>query len=282
MASYNRPLTYHSTILNWNASGLKLKLRTFCDFLSRHNISIACVTETHLAEEDKIRVPGYNVYRCDRPVERRAAGGVPICVRRGISHGELFLPALQRLEGVAVQVEVEGHQSIRIVSAYQKPNSILQNQDIAAIFDGSPTLLIGDLNSKNQLWGCRVNNSNGRRLLELTDQLGIVVSAPEEMTFYPSQFTYQPDILDICLTQNINIPITQTALTELDSDHLPVLITFNRNFPLQQPLGKLIQGHINWEGFRFDLHNKLNIPTNYRTTKDIDEAVDTLTNLHAT
>lgn len=42
-------------ILNWNADGLKTKRAITIDFLQRHNIDIACISESHLIPDENLR-----------------------------------------------------------------------------------------------------------------------------------------------------------------------------------------------------------------------------------
>ncbi len=55
------------------------------------------------------------------------------------------------------------------------------------------------------------------------------IHAPNELTYYSYNENIIPDILDILITQNINLPITQNVLPELDSDHYPVIINIYFN-----------------------------------------------------
>lgn len=59
-------MNLHNTILlNLNPSGLKNQINTLFAFLNHHIIDIACKTETHLTHTDKIKFPGYKIYRKD-------------------------------------------------------------------------------------------------------------------------------------------------------------------------------------------------------------------------
>jgi exonuclease III len=73
-----------TTLLNWNANGLKSHRNALLAFLNHLNIDIACITETHLSNTDKLKFPGYKMYRADRVTQIRAKGGVAILVRNQI------------------------------------------------------------------------------------------------------------------------------------------------------------------------------------------------------
>lgn len=175
----------NQNILNWNSNGLKKNLRLLQDFVTRQNVAVAVITETHLTEKDKIKIPNFSIYRFDRTA-RKAYGGVMIAVRRNLSHSQITFNGLQRLEAVGIRLDLKSNTSINIVGGYHRPNYTIVEADFEEIFSGLPTILIGDLNSKHQIWGCRSSNNNGKRLQQFIDRRGILALAPNEPTFYPS------------------------------------------------------------------------------------------------
>jgi endonuclease/exonuclease/phosphatase family metal-dependent hydrolase len=70
---------------------------------------------------------------------------------------------------------------------------MILNEDISQLFQGIPTILLGDLNSKHQTWGCQKTNQNGNKLLNFTSEKRIIISPPAEPTFQHSG--RQPDLL---------------------------------------------------------------------------------------
>jgi len=262
------------TILNWNANGLKRQENLLLNFLSRHKIDIACITETHLLPPVKFRAAGYFMYRED---QNARTGGVAILIRRHIKHEEIILPRLVNLEAVGIRLNLQNGSSIKIISAYNKPGIRLLQADLHNIFTGESTLLFGDLNSKHTLFGCRGQNSNGTRLLSFADSLGLLISTPDEPTFYPTQQHYRPDILDFAVIQNFHLPLFHKTITDLDSDHLPTLCTFREKTDIFLPVRRLLTGKVNWDKFKLIMQSVTNIPLTYSTTHDIDIAIQSLT-----
>lgn len=86
-------------ILNWNSDGIRTKKSLLKDFLSRHKIDIACLTETHLTERENFSMPGYSVYRFNRN-SITASGGAAILIKRRIQHNEIYLPTLEKLKSL--------------------------------------------------------------------------------------------------------------------------------------------------------------------------------------
>lgn len=243
MANRNHIL-HNLTIANWNANGIKNKRTTFIAFLASHNIDIACVTETHLINNEKFTIPGYRIYRHDR-IAPIASGGVAVIIKRSLAHHEKYLPVLQHIEATSIELKLSTNNLITIVSAYLQPNRRLNDRDIITLFDSNQaTLVLGDLNCKNTAWNCRVNNPNGIRLHNITTNHGIQVTAPNSPTYYPYRHDHQPDILDILLQKNFPKPIYTNVYTELDSDHLPTITTFTESPVLNIPTPRLINGFV--------------------------------------
>lgn len=83
----------------------------------------------------------------------------------------------------------------------------------------------------------------------------------------------------MCFVHNHNVSLTQTVLTDLDSDHLPVIISLAENIQSQPKVPRLITGQTDWEKFRQELDKNVVIPTSYNSTSDINKAVQILTNI---
>lgn len=262
-------------LANWNADGIREKRGVTIDFLSRNNVDIMCISETHLVVNEKLKIPGYKIYRSDRhaPI---ASGGVAILIKNKFKHYEFQLPKLVHLESVAIVVEYRNNQKLKIIAAYQQPNKRIREEDFTALFDNNSTILCGDLNSKHIEWGCRSNNPNGTKLMSVITNHAIQISAPDEPTHIPYRPDHLPDILDVVLHRNFCSPIHQEVLCELDSDHLPVLITFSSVLQKNQRIDKLIKGPIDWKTFQAELNRNL-LPIcqfNLDETESIDEAVE--------
>lgn len=145
MDKNNYNIIQNITILNWNANGVKRQQSTFTNFLYRYQITIACISETHLVRNQPFRIPGYKIYRQDRE-SVHASGGVAIALKRNLTHFQLPEQDCQSLETIGIQLLLNNNSKLNIIAAYRQPNVKLVKQDIEKIFTKSePTLLIGDL-----------------------------------------------------------------------------------------------------------------------------------------
>lgn len=270
--------TLHNlTLLNWNTNGVKSQRAIFISFLARYKVDIACITETHLSEGEIFKINGYHIYRQDR-LSTTSWGGVAILIKRNIEHSTPEDTITNSLETIAININTSNKNQIKIVSAYKQPKKTLSETDIIKIFNSATqTLVIGDLNSKSTYWGCRANNPSGTKLnnFAITHQLQII--PPNEFTYYPYRLDQQPDILDIVVAKNFPHPIQQNVIPELDSDHLPVIITFTTTPVYTPKLPKLIEGYVKWDLFKEKLDAQLDNPSRIDNRPAIDDQVTALT-----
>lgn len=254
-------------ILNWNANGVLSKKSELLIYLQSNEVDICCITETHLKEKDKLKFPGYKVYRYDRPSDRKASGGTAIIVKNNINHHELLAPSTSNLE--ISGISVVSASPLYIFSVYNPPNKRLLAQDLLNIFTTTnPILAIGDLNSKHTDWGCKQTNPNGIRLNQILVDLGLSLHSPSEPTFYrPGR---QADILDVVLSKRLSTPVYQQADTALSSDHLPVLISLDTPVEEVTQSNKLIKGKVDWKAFSEILDSIAAVPGSINSVTGID------------
>jgi len=260
-------------LVNWNANGLKSKRSTLAEFLSRNKIDIAGITETHLKDSETFKIPGYEIYRNDRK-HTHSSGGVAILIKKNLKHNPIILPPKIQMEAVAINLVTDKH-DLRVISSYNPPNKKIQNSDLPKLFNNTPTILLGDLNSKNTIWGCKKTNPNGHKLYEYMSDLNILVSPPPGPTFYRTGVT--PDILDIMLISNFPTNLYHKVLNELDSDHVPVLTSLKIQAEANPPIQKLINRLIKWEIFKENIDKILKPYRKYTNTNDINSGIIHLT-----
>ena len=57
-----------------------------------------------------------------------------------------------------------------------------------------------------------------------------MISRQSEFTFYPHSTKQKPDLLDIAIAKILDFNISIEVLHEMDSDHLPVILSLDKNF----------------------------------------------------
>lgn len=275
-----QPNLHQLALLNWNANGISSKRMLFIDFLTRHNISIACVTETFLTPKQNFKIPNYRVYRSDRPSEK-ASGGVAVIIKKNIQHEPIVLPPMICFEIQGVTVFLDNGSNLRIFSTYRSSKP-LSTRDMNFIFHGNntPTIMAGDLNCKHPAWFSRVPNPNGLKLFDLMNKSEWIVISPDQPTYFPKHLNRQPDVLDILVCKNVTGIISQQVMAaELPSDHAPIVIELDAVLLQYPPPLKLINGPIDWDVFREKVNSRLTIPSSIDSIDAIDNAVTEFTDL---
>lgn len=182
---------------------------------------VSLKSETHLKDSETFKENGYKIYRSDRK-HIHSSGGVAIQIKNNIKHNPIILPSTLLMETVRIHLTTDKH-NLHVISAYNQLNEKIKKLDLLQLFNNTHTVLLGDLNSKNIIWGCKKSNPNGQKLYEYTSDLNIVVSPSPCPIFYRTGII--PDILAIILISNFPTDLYHKVLNELDSEHIPVLTT---------------------------------------------------------
>ena len=107
-------------------------------------------------------------------------------------------------------------------------------------------------------------------LNELSTRHQLIIHAPEEYTNYPYRHDHQPDILDLTISKNLNTTLHQIVINEMNSDHLPIIISLAQKLEYKPRRERLIDGKINWIKFQEKLQNCHYIqPTTNKNSIDI-------------
>ena len=122
-------------------------------------------------------------------------------------------------------------------------------------------LIVGDLNSKHQFYGCRSTDRAGEELFNFVESNDmLVLNSPDQATHY-NHFTGSSDILDYVISTRTAAKKTTSCNTgeDVGSDHLPLIIHMSMNrmvdrLPtvMRRPLASC-----NWEAFGESLDNNI-------------------------
>lgn len=173
-------------------------------------------------------------------------------------------------------VNMTNNTNIKITSVYGPPKPKLNPPVIDAIFNlNIPTIAVGDFNCKNIAGNSTKNNRRGIALLEYATKNNLTIHSSDEPTFYHINTIYPPDWLDIAITKNLNISDI-TALDELSSDHIPVVVNINL-CPITHSLPP--RRITNWEDFSREIDLNLGKITFQKNTTEIEVSFKKLTDV---
>jgi len=212
-------------VLYWNANGLTNKMLALLDHLMRHNVDVACISETFLKPNSKLDShPDYVVHRLDRV--DRPKGGVAIIVKRNLKHQLQPSYNTKLMECIGIKVFINDTASCHILSVYLPGGSsgmeIDQHlrDDINKITNLRGNYYIcGDFNAKHREWNCNVANKAGKILQEMSGQF--MIYFPDSPTYYPEDRNKAESTIDLMLS-NSNLETSELKCTEAMSDHCAV------------------------------------------------------------
>jgi len=209
-------------LLQWNCNGLRSHQNELRNLLaSRTDIDVICLEETFLKPANNYSLPGYQIIRKDRTGARK--GGLLIAVREGISYTQLDIGG-DGYDSMAVKISTRSGQIV-VVNAYMQPDKPAAKKELNKLFQQQRTIITGDLNAHNPLWGSPSTNPAGCSLEQLVDTHDYVVLN----TGQPTRLHYNGNMshLDVTLvSRSLGAISTWSVLNNsLGSDHLPTVIT---------------------------------------------------------
>ncbi|GFX64663.1 probable RNA-directed DNA polymerase from transposon X-element [Trichonephila clavipes] len=223
-------------------------------------------------------IHNYSTYRTDRLTHR--GGGTAILVKNSIAHNSIKIHT-DAVETTAI--EIKGPTSnITICSIYKPPPASTPNfiQDLTKIFrNRTQCLVVGDFNAKHRSWNNSNRNSGpGMALYNFARSKGLVISAPSDPIFIPTQRNRVPGILDLGLSRGLSTISTETRC-ELSSDHNPVHFVVNFNFNSSHILNcKTIT---NWNKYQDILSTTIAGNPPISNIEDIEKAIENFNlNIH--
>lgn len=257
----------------WNADSVLPKKNELEEFIYRYELDLVAINETWLKPSTNFRIANFITYRADRTGD---GGGTTILIKSNLRHfDEGKIEGLKHIEANCVVLQTNIG-NIRVISAYARPGTRLPTKDLDILFKKSntPTIVLGDLNSKHPAWNSRTSNQKGRTLLDYVWKEGIEVNSSPSPTFYNrSRPQDPPDWLDVSATKGITVNIVD-SVDDLRSDHLPVLC----EIPIScaKTSEKQLKS-INWNNFPSTLNTIMGQIPKINTTEELDIAAVNLT-----
>lgn len=274
-------------IVNWNSRSILPKQVAFFDFLERHQIDIATVSETWLRTENSLHHPNYCCIRADRRVSNNndRGGGVLIAIKRGIKFTQLDIRT-GIIEAVGVEIKTVT-QPIHILAVYfpgahrgvvwqtfKRDIDILVRRPV-------PFFIAGDFNARHRQWNCLRANKAGNILASRSFLADFYIHAPKTPTYIPHHGR-RPSTLDLVLSNNLVNMSSISVVNDLSSDHLPVCFTIDDSVPRNNATRtSRCYARSNWQLFKRLVNEKIDLTStalpNLNSPMAIDTAIQLLT-----
>ncbi|XP_072400403.1 uncharacterized protein [Diabrotica undecimpunctata] len=195
-------------------------------------------------------------------------------VKKEIEHQIIPTPdGLVTMEATIVR-PITGNETLKIVSAYVRPNGPILDEDVNLILDSEEsTIIIGDLNARSPNWYDRRTNANGRRLCAyLENKNNTYAVGPVDPTCYNG--VAAPTHLYIAILHNVGQQYEIHSLNEGDSTHNQIVLTLGAvdiNH-LQQRQKKII----NWPNYRRIVSENIGAIPTINNIADLEHSVEKL------
>ena len=266
-------------IVNWNSRSVLPKKIEFFDFLLRHQIDVATVSESWLKFGQSFYHPNYRCLRADRTTnDDDRGGGVLIVVKRGIDYSVLDF-STSAIEAVGIEI-LHPTQPIHIIAAYfpgpqRGATWSTFRRDINTLVRRTvPFFVAGDFNARHRQWNCLRANRAGNILVSRAASADFFIHAPSSFTYYP-QGGRRPSTLDIVLSNNLVDMSPLSAVNDLSSDHLPVRFDVDVSVPFQlsQPTTRCFS-RANWQLYQRIVNEKIDLTSPLAVNMDSPAAIN--------
>ena len=138
-------------IFQWNCNGLSAHLNEIKQHLSNNSYDVICLQETFLKPSKYLSIDGYSIIRKDRIDMRK--GGLVTFIKDCLTYTEITPP--DDMECFLVKIKTE-NSYITVANIYISPNQTIDRDKLSVIFLPK-TIIVGDLNAKNNIWGSPAN-----------------------------------------------------------------------------------------------------------------------------
>lgn len=233
----------------WNANGVSRHKLELTQFLNNNHIDVMLISETHLTNKYKFQINGYLFYGTNHP-DGKAHGGTGVLIRSRIKHNFHNEFATNYLQATSLILHF-GHRHLTLAAVYCPPRFTLSEDQFINFFNtlGDRFVAAGDYNAKHPYWGSRLVNPKGKQLynaiIKASNKLSCVSSG--RPTYWPTDPRKIPDLIDFAITKNIpSSSITAVSLSDLSSDHSPVLLKYLQSPDIEVRPCRLTSNRTNW------------------------------------
>jgi hypothetical protein len=243
----------HYSFVQFNCNGIGYKSE-LSEFLDRHQVKIAAIQETKLTVKSKTpNFQGYCLVRKDRPVGR--GGGLAFLVHQSVRYTDLDVSSLipqndQTLEIQGVSVFID-NSYVKVFNVYIPPASANANYvpDLSKVLDvDDDTLILGDFYAHDVAWSSNLSDARGDSIAQQISNSNFFILNNASLTRCPSNSNCSlPDIS--LISAQLALSVSWVTCTALNSDHLPISITFYDD----QPPPRTSRSYVNFKRAKWGL-----------------------------
>lgn len=264
-------------IVAWNANGLVQRAQMLEAFLWSEKIDVCLVSETHMKRDSYCKIRGYRVYHTVRP-DKVGKGGTAVVIKENINHFEQINYETSAIQATAVNVKTKS-KDITIVAIYCPPGQALGKSDYLQFFQviGDRFIIGGDFNAKHTYWGSANITPKGRQLLAAAEARSCHFQSTGKPTYWPSDPAKTPSLIDFFVLRGIASKyVTIEENIDLASDHTAIVLSLSESVISRTHPPKLANKLTDWEEFRKELEQRINLSVPLKANDQLDHEVEKL------
>ncbi len=242
------------------------------------NIDIALISESHLASHSQADIRNYRLYTCNHPNDA-SHGGAATYVRHSTSRHELPSYRTDHLLVDCIAVNLHCGTKVTLAAEYSPPRHKILATEYKTLFKhlGNKFIAGGDYNAKHDFWGSRLTTPKGKeRYRAICDTSSLAISNGRP-TYWPADPRKHPDCIDFFITHGVSSAyVDLTGYNDLSSDYSALVLTLSDTIIHKGERIHLTSRYTDWNIFRAELNNRINLRVELRTPEDIDKAVSTI------
>jgi ribonuclease HI len=213
-------------ILQLNINGTQNKIPQLQNILHINNIDIACIQETKLNKNLKLKIHGYTTIRYDRHVNN--GGGIAFLIKDNTKYSiDMDFDSQSLTEASSIKIYDIYGETYNIVNVYHPPSNNIDTSLLHKLLEPKckNKIMLGDFNAKSPSWGSTKLDSRGETIEDFLTEENLEILNNGSPT-YLSRTNGSVSHLDITAIQSQNSNLYHwTILDEAISDHFPILIT---------------------------------------------------------
>jgi len=251
-------------VMQWNAESIATKVTELADRLTKDDIDVCVIQESHLQEGRRDPfIEGYATVRADRIAAKH--GGLLAFVKKSLVMEEIGNVALEATEVSTFRVRLSRSKWVHISNVYIPPENSKGQDSIKLRTDAIPamrsSLICGDFNAHTILWDEHVpQDARGEELVDwvFDNNLSILNDGDSTRVNRTTGNVSTPDVT-MCGSDWLGKVEWCVADPIGSSDHIPVIITINGDVKHQSVHGKRAKWKdtgIDWSHFREDMEQR--------------------------
>jgi len=195
----------------------------------------------------------------------------------GLNFNVLDVEEIPNIEIQGIEIKtITGH--LKIFNSYITPSYKFKKETIQNIFQLKRSLIVGDFNAHNKLWGSSKTNERGKIIEEILADKNLVILNTGQATRITSTQSNLHSVIDLSIcSQDVALNARHNVTnSNMGSDHYATITTLNEEITIEENLSMHVWKlkKANWKDYK-EL-SKFSITTDILVDKNVDATFNNL------